>query len=277
MKTLNKWAAMALAIGMATSFISCDKDDDNTVDPPTNNDPLSSYVVAGEESTSTADVKLYFGEDPYAGYNTVAVRLMEPGTDNIIENATVSFMPMMDMGTMMHSTPFSDPEFDVDMDAYVGSSTFIMPSDMGNWTFSVMVEQSGKVMDTATFTIDVKAKQEARLFNFKSALNNDTYFVALKEPMSPEIGMNDFEVMVYKRETMMSFPPATDLKIEIEPEMPSMGHGSPNNEHPTHIADGLYRGKVNFTMSGYWKVNMKIMNAQDSVIKADGFFDITFQ
>ncbi|WP_041627707.1 FixH family protein [Owenweeksia hongkongensis] len=277
MKTLNKWATMALTIGLSFQFSACDKDDDSTT-PPKNNDALSSYVLAGEQSTSSADVKLYFGEDAFVGYNHVAVRLTESGTDNMIENATVSFLPMMDMGTMMHSAPFSNPTFDVDMDAYMGSSTFIMPSGtMGSWTFSVLVEVNGGSMDTATFTIEVEAKQEAKLYNFKSALNDDTYFVALKEPMAPEVGLNDFEVMVYKRETMMSFPPATDLKIEIEPEMPSMGHGSPNNENPTHVGDGLYSGKVNFTMTGYWKVNMKIMDAQDSVIKADGFFDITFQ
>lgn len=267
---------MALAIGMAFQFSACDKDDDSTT-PPKNNDALSNYVMAGEESTASADVKLYFGEDAFVGYNHVAVRLMEPGTNNMIENATVSYLPMMDMGTMMHSAPFSNPAFDVDMDAYMGSSTFIMPSGMGTWTFSVIIAKAGETPDTATFNIEVEAKSEAKLYNFKSALNDDTYFVALKEPMAPEIGLNNFDVMIYKRETMMSFPPSTDLKIEIEPEMPSMGHGSPNNENPTHMGDGLYSGKVNFTMSGYWKVNMKIMDAQDSVIKADGFFDITFQ
>ncbi len=277
MKTLNKWALMALAIGMAFQFSSCDKEDDTTTDPPKNNDALSSYVMAGEQSTANADVKLYFAENAFVGYNNVAVRLMEPGTNDMIENATVKFLPMMDMGTMMHSAPFSNPSFKVDMDAYMGSSTFIMPSGMGTWTFSVIIEQTGKTPDTATFSIEVMAKSEAKLFNFKSALNDDTYFVALKEPMAPEVGLNDFEVMVYKRETMMSFPPATDLKIEIDPEMPSMGHGSPNNENPIHMGDGLYRGKVNFTMTGYWKVNMKIMDAQDSVIKSDGYFDITFQ
>ncbi len=270
---------MAVAIGMVFNLSSCDKDEKEN--PAVNNDALKSYELIGTETLDMAgvDAKLYFQQSPFVGYNTVAVRLMEKGTSTMIENATVRFLPMMDMGTHKHSAPFSNPSFNVDMDAYMGSSTFIMPGGMmGSWTFGVIVEMNGKPVDTATFNINVAAKTEARLFNFLSAADSTTtYFVALKEPSSPKIGLNDFEIMVYKRESMMSFPAATNLKVEIEPEMPSMGHGSPNNVNPVHVADGLYRGKVNFTMSGYWKVNIKIMDENDAVIKSNGYFDITFQ
>ncbi len=270
---------MALAIGMVFNLSSCD--DDEKVTPPVNNDALKSYELIGTQTLDMAgvDAKLYFQEAPFVGYNTVAVRVMEKGTSTMVENATVRFLPMMDMGSHKHSAPFSNPAFDVDMDAYMGSSTFIMPGGaMGSWTFGVIVEMNGKPVDTATFSIEVGTKPEARLFNFLSAADSTTtYFVALKEPSSPKIGLNDFEIMIYKRDNMMSFPAATNLKVEIEPEMPSMGHGSPNNVNPIHIADGLYRGKVNFTMSGYWKVNIKIMDENDVVVKSNGYFDITFQ
>src|SRR5690606_24945526 len=115
------------------------------------------------------------------------------------------------MGSMKHSSPFSNPSFNINMDAYMGSSTFIMPSgSMGTWTFSVIVNKDGTI-DTATFDIDVKAKTEAKLISFVSGADSATkLFVALKEPLAPEIGMNTFEVMVYKRENMMSFPAVTD-------------------------------------------------------------------
>jgi hypothetical protein len=66
------------------------------------------------------------------------------------------------------------------------------------------------------------------------------------------------------------------MSIAITPEMPSMGHGSPNNVDPVYTADGRYEGKVNFTMTGYWKVNMVIRDAEDVIIKDNAFFDITF-
>lgn len=279
MKTLRKLAVMAVATGMVFNLSSCNKEEKE--EPPVNNDALSSYELIGTQTLDMAgvDAKLYFMESPFVGYNSVAVRLMEKGTSNMVENATVRFLPMMDMGTHKHSAPFSNPSFNVDMDAYMGSSTFIMPGGMmGSWTFGVIVERNGMAADTAVFNINVAAKTEARLFNFLSeADSTTTYFVALKEPSSPKIGLNDFEIMVYKRESMMSFPAVTNLKVEIEPEMPSMGHGSPKNVNPVHIEDGLYRGKVNFTMSGYWKVNIKLMDDNDAVIKSNGYFDITFQ
>lgn len=276
MNISKKITSIAIILCFALSFTSCEKEGDTTNQPTRN--PLQSYVLAGEKNTTNADVKLYFGEEAFVGYNTVAVELFAPGTQNLIENATVSFLPMMDMGSMKHSTPFTNPTFDVDMDAYMGSSTFIMPGGtMGNWTFAVIIGYNGSI-DTATFDIDVAAKTEAKLISFVSAVDSTTkLFVALKEPSAPEIGLNNFEVMVYKKESMMSFPPATDLNIEIDPEMPTMGHGSPNNENPVHIADGLYRGKVNFTMSGFWKVNMSISDSSGKTLKEDVYFDITFQ
>ncbi len=268
---------MATAVCLVLSFTSCEKGDDTTKHPTSNN-PLYNYVLAGEKNTTNADVKLYFAEEAFVGYNTVAVELFEPGTQNVIENAIVSFLPMMDMGTMKHSTPFTNPAFDVDMDAYMGSSTFIMPGGtMGSWTIAVIIDHNGNI-DTATFDIDVVEKTEAKLISFVSAADSTTkLFVALKEPSAPEIGLNNFEVMIYKRETMMSFPAVTDLTIEIEPEMPTMGHGSPNNENPVHVAEGLYRGKVNFTMSGFWKVNMSISDNNGKTVRDDTYFDITFQ
>jgi len=40
--------------------------------------------------------------------------------------------------------------------------------------------------------------------------------------------------------------------------------------------DGHYLGKVNFTMTGYWKVNMELFDAQHNSMYDQGYFDITF-
>ncbi|MDZ7648356.1 MAG: FixH family protein [Cytophagales bacterium] len=44
--------------------------------------------------------------------------------------------------------------------------------------------------------------------------------------------------------------------------MPSMGHGSPNNVNPTHSSKGSYKGKVNFTMTGDWRLNLNISQGE---------------
>ncbi|MCK4749963.1 MAG: FixH family protein, partial [Bacteroidales bacterium] len=58
-------------------------------------------------------------------------------------------------------------------------------------------------------------------------------------------------------------------------EMPSMDHGSPNNENPVHTENGHYVGKLNFTMTGWWRVHITLKKGDD-VICDDKYMDITF-
>ena len=101
------------------------------------------------------------------------------------------------------------------------------------------------------------------------------YPISLVIPKAWKVGNNPFEITAHRMESMMSFPAATDLTIEIRPEMPSMGHGSPNNGNPVHTINGHYLGNVNFTMTGEWRINMTIMKG-DRVITKKAYFDITF-
>jgi hypothetical protein len=93
-------------------------------------------------------------------------------------------------------------------------------------------------------------------------------------PDEPVVGVNDFEILVNKKVSMMDWPPDESFLITIEPEMPTMGHGSPNNVNPVHEGMGHYRGKVNFTMTGYWKVNLVFYH--DDIEAGETSFDITF-
>ena len=86
--------------------------------------------------------------------------------------------------------------------------------------------------------------------------------------------MNDFEIVLHKKVSMMDFPAIENYTIEIVPEMPSMGHGSPNNVNPIHLANGHYIGKVNFTMTGLWKIKLKLYK-NGTLISDDQFFEIT--
>jgi hypothetical protein len=119
-------------------------------------------------------------------------------------------------------------------------------------------------------------KPESRLYSFLSTDGTTKVFVALVEPPKWKTGMNDFEIVIYQKASMMDFPPLENLLVEIEPEMPTMGHGSPNNVNPVHIANGHYFGQVNFTMTGYWKVNVTVKDSQGNIMNETGFFDITF-
>jgi hypothetical protein len=56
--------------------------------------------------------------------------------------------------------------------------------------------------------------------------------------------------------------------IEMIPDMPSMGHGSPNNENPVHTAIGHYKGKINFTMTGEWRITCNVKRANATLLTA---------
>lgn len=76
---------------------------------------------------------------------------------------------------------------------------------------------------------------------------------------------------------MMSFPAIDGYTMTMTPEMPSMGHGSPNNVNPVSSGMGKYDGKVNFTMTGYWKVNFEFLTESGETVKTGQYFDVTFQ
>ena len=132
------------------------------------------------------------------------------------------------------------------------------------------------VTDEVTLTIPkVISLEEPRKINVISNIDESKYFISVIEPIEPEVGINTFELAIHYRESMMSFPAAEDLTVEIEPEMPSMDHGSPNNENPVHVSNGHYVGKVNFTMTGWWRVHLVIKKGV-GIVKDDAYIDITF-
>lgn len=276
MKTLRIGAAVLFAAALQFTFSSCEKEENTDNTPPS--DALENFEKLGTSTNSNdVEVSLYAQEAPFVGYNHLAVRLTDKTSGNNITSAGITYRPMMDMGMMKHTTPVQNPTYSSEIQAYSGWVTFIMPSTTSaTWSFEVIVDYMGSI-DTLSFAHEVVAPAEARLYSFISmADSSSAYFVALRQPMEPDLGMNDFELMIYQRETMMSFPPASNLKVEIEPEMPSMGHGSPNNVNPVHVEGGHYRGKVNFTMSGHWKVNMTIRNENDSLLHTGSAFNIIF-
>ena len=270
-----------LTLAIATLLLTLGGCKKSTTTPPAPTpDAYEDLYKIGEKDIGSVGItlKLYMDEMPFMGYNYVYVVPIDNNTNEVLSNAFVSYLPMMDMGNMSHSSPLEQPLWNVDVKAHLGSITFIMPSVNGTWTIKVNVEHPvTHVTGEATFDVDVINKPEPKLFSFMSQVDNKKVFVALVEPRNPEVGLNDFNLAVYGKNGHTNFPPMSDLNIEIEPEMPTHGHGSPNNVNPTSVGYGLYHGTVNFTMTGYWKVNLKVKNNANEVMFDQGYFDITFQ
>jgi len=254
---------------------SCTKD--NTPDP----DPAAGLTkqAEGYAPGAAAKVVVYTKTTTlFTGYTRFYIALYDSVTGNRIEDAHIELTPMMNMGMMQHSAPFENPVSEIAVDhLYPCSVVFIMSSLGGAWTVKINVHNhlsNKEGFITIPFTVTDPSK--SRQNTFTAAHNGQKYFVSLIEPASPKVGINDMEIAIYKKVSMMSFPADSSLSVVLTPEMPSMGHGSPNNVNPTHIGNGHYIGKVNFTMTGLWKLNLDYMSGAAVADTTTQFFEVQF-
>ncbi|MEQ9065025.1 MAG: FixH family protein [Vicingaceae bacterium] len=283
MKNVVKWA-MVLPLSAALILSGCKKDEEEIVPfvPPPIDNPVEGLVMVGSGSIdeNETDVRVYAEKDLFVGYNKLYVVLLEKGSTNQITSAHVMLKPMMAMNSgMNHSCPTENPEDQNPAEGlFVGAAIFIMPSgDMGNWTLNVTVHNHNNGLEGEVgIPISVMNPPDTRVFSFKSPVDQKSIFITMIEPSMPAVGMNDFIVAAHYRADMMNFPPLEDLNISFEPEMPTMGHGSPNNVNPVHTENGHYQGVVNFTMDGFWRLNMFIADQNDVILDETHYFDVNF-
>lgn len=264
-RSILKIFALALVAGAILSVSGCKKNP--PIDTSTFLDKM--LLLAKKQSAVTGfDVEVYGRDSFYVGYNPLYIKVTDQASGEMVTNdAQMNWIPMMDMGTMMHSAPFENPGAIADTDkVYSSAVVFIMPSTAGTWMLKLaMLNTLTQAKDTLMFMPNVLAPQAPRMFSTISLKDSSKLFVSLMEPFKPKVGINDFHLSVHKKQSMMSFPPVEGLTINSEPEMPAMGHGSPNNEDPVSTGNGHYKGKVNFTMSGLWHINLKIFDGIDAV------------
>jgi hypothetical protein len=186
----------------------------------------------------------------------------------------------MGMGemTMQHASPVENPDETALNGVFRGAVVFVMPTSAdGVWQLGVSVHNHkyDKEGDAEfDITVDNPANSVLTVFTTLTA-DNSVLVLSLLQPASPKVGMNDIEMTIHRKATIMDWPPDDSYTIEITPEMPSMGHGSPNNVNPTSIGNGHYKGKVNFTMTGEWKVNV-LVKKDGTDVSQNLFFTITF-
>lgn len=276
MKHIN---IIVLIIILIPAFIiSCSKD--NTITPDQNN-----YMKVGEEISTGSffDVQFYAKDSLFVGYNKVYFKLTDKGSGLPVDQASITLRPLMDMGTFKHACPIENPAETADADGYFeGAVLFSMPGMDNSWSLDIDIDANGKI-DSVYFPIDkVIATSPVKKIVVIDSLSNGAggwiikkHPVSLVEPAAWKVGNNQFEITVHTMASMMSFPCCNDLTVEITPEMPSMGHGSPNNVNPVFVSNGHYIGTVNFTMTGSWRINI-VFRENGRTIGRNAYFDVSF-
>ena len=258
-----------LPLVLVVTLISCSSDDDDTFVPV---NEVEDLILIQEIANDTHTIEMYsISGELSQGYNDITIRLKDKTTGDFVENATFMWNPVMHMTEIMHSCPKSDlVKVSGKETIYNGYIVFQMPQNANEgWDLTFNYTVNGEEF-TAVGGISVPATDRQVVTVFTGA-DDTRYIIALVEPQSPDVMINDLTFGLYKMESMMSFPVVADYKIMLDPRMPSMGnHTSPNNEDLIYNAtSSMYDGKLSLTMTGYWKLNLMLENENNEVLKGE--------
>lgn len=252
---------------IAFTFSSCSNDD-----APIVTNELEGLNKIQELTNDTHIVELYSATGTLQqGHNSISLRIKNKTTNAYEKEAIITWAPVMKMTTMSHACPYSEITKTTGKETlYNGYIVFQMAeNNMEHWFLTVNYTING-VAFTTNSQINVPASTKKRVTTFIGT-DGTKYLLALIEPANPKVATNDITVGVYKMSSMMMFPVVDGFKVKIDPRMPSMGnHGSPNNVDLTQsVSDKLYHGKLSLTMTGYWKINLQLLNANNEVLKGE--------
>ena len=209
------------------------------------------------------------------GFNEISLRLKNKSDQKYVTNASIEWKPIMHMETTTHSSPFSAvTKKPATESLYEGYIVFQMAENQTEfWTLTLDYSINGTNY-TVTSRISVPASQRRGVTVF-TGTDGIRYILVLIDPETPKVSTNDISMGIFKMENMMSFPVVNGYKIKIDPRMPSMGnHSSPNNVDLTQSTeDYLYYGKLNLTMTGYWKINLQLENPLGEIVKGEAITD----
>jgi hypothetical protein len=246
--------------------IACSSDDDTPVI-----NEIEDLLKVKDITNDTHTIEVFTKSGMFnTGYNHVSIRIKD-NTNTFIEDASINWMPMMQMTAMQHSCPKSGITKAEGKDTvYEGYVIYQMTSiDGSGWslTFNYTIND---VEYTATDTISVLQYENQNVTSFVGS-DDTKYILALIEPYSPKIAINDLKVGLYKMENMMAFPVVENYTITLDPRMPGMGnHSSPNNTDLIYnVTDNMYYADLSLTMTGYWVLNLKLLNEQDLILKGE--------
>ena len=205
------------------------------------------------------------------GYNNIYLRIKDKSNDTYVDNASLTWKPMMHMTNMMHSSPKSELKKADGMETLYNGYIIFQMAENATEKWDLTIDYTiNNVSYTVKDFISVPASAKKNVTVFMDA-SNTRYVLALINPDEPKVGLNDFKVGLYKMESMMSFPMVENYMIKQDPRMPSMGnHSSPNNTDLLFDTNSkMYEGKLSFTMTGYWKLNLMLYNDTNQLVKGE--------
>lgn len=182
-------------------------------------------------------------------------------SQQLVTDATVTFTPLMAMtGGTTHGAPVLGAPIAGADGLYHCDVVFQMAtSAMGSWSATVGVTRPGSPTVEASFpSLPVADSGCARTFSTTDPETSAVtkYVASLDLEAAPRVGLNPVVVTLHRMQDPMTFVPVDDAAVVLDPQMPSMGHGSPGSVNPTLASPGVYRGELSFSMAGDWETTV---------------------
>ena len=198
----------------------------------------------------------------HAGYNRLLVKVAEGET--VVPSATVQFTATLgDRTAPVDRATMSE----ADEDGFVEAGVyFLQPKgEAQTWQLELAVAAEGR---TAQAAFEVTVEDAL----WMQALDQDgPLYLSWVHPSRPVTG-DDAYVLALHRPTVTGFEAVTDAALDLYPYM-DMGGGDGHSTPfaaPTHRADGLYEGRVNFIMAGGWDMTVFVQRGSN---RAEVLFD----
>ena len=260
------------AIAVALSTLSCKKETLEDIKETVAKNELTGLDRATTIQQNGLIVEIFTPTGTFkTGYNDVYYRVKDSAQNKYILAADLVAVPEMQMMSMSHGTPTNSITKLVERpNLYRGGIIFTMAStEMEPWTITLNVTQ-GSTLRTITSEINVVQSAKRNLNVFQGEDGN-RYILAMVKPLAPIIGQNDITAQLFKRVDGYTYEIVPNFTVKMDPRIPSMGnHSSPNNVNLTSNNTGdLYSGKLNLTMTGYWKINLMVFNAANELLKGE--------
>jgi hypothetical protein len=292
MKKTTFYLALGVIATAPLLFPSCDKEDNTPVEPipvePIVEDPAEglSLIQSFKAEGSAYTVHLYNEAGKLRlGYTKVYFGVTD-AEGKFVEAEEISAFPEMDMGMHKHSTPRSTVRKSESRALlHEAEYAFLMYTGQGEgkWYYDVWYTVEGvkdSVID-AVIQVDnayrADGNTEAKVIQGVTAVDGSKkYVVTLVEPRKPDAGINEISAYVHESSNP-DYPAVSHFTLKLDPRMTGMNnHSSPNNVDLTwDEGEQIYKGKVNFTMTGYWTINLILLDQAGTLLYGNEIIEPT--
>lgn len=232
-------------------FTGCSHENDMIAPPP----PGETYfkIITAENGNIRFEVWTTDNDTLMTGYNKVGFKVFE--NNNEKTSGFVKFYAKMFHfnSTDFHATPV-EPQYNYnsELGMFNGYIIMLMPSDTSSRWYGFYNYNDEFSIDSANFNVGWDTKTKFKIFTDIGA--QLSYLITITSPVDPVRGLNDFSCLLHESPDFVNFTQVNSANMFLMPKLDSLNHTSEGNVNPVYLGGGVYNGKVNFDISGGWKV-----------------------